>query len=536
MSFPFPKSLFLELARYPLFLEFLQTHEFLSDMPSISGFQNLKTREQRNVILSYFQNKINVVNEAIEKFLQYYPAFYGVVFAINQMAIEFSISRVEDTSSTQERSKLVLTKIQFIKECLVRAKMPKYSSTELKDYITQYLVHPYLLSFDFKNKLLSKIQDKQEDTVNLLYNYATGIANKFVEMKEPVIDSLNKIMESTSTVKDFFDRVVVINLDRRRDRWDALQKKFAAINWPFKDPERFSAYDGSKLPVPVGWTSGPGTWGCMLSHREVLSRAIQDGLDNILILEDDIFFADNFEDRAIEFIKAVPPDWHQIMLGGQYFENSKAYDISPLVRKVSLCHRTHAIALRGAFMHYTYSKLCASYGHVDHIMNTFQERYNVYTPRHFLIGQDGSASDVSGATGGADLMRNPPDSSTPIFLIKADPELLNIIISSNLPLNFGTINEAGMNANLDSLYHSAARTNRQTLLSNLNSFLISNIWYARSVYPSKYFTILNPKDVLVDELKIAANGLNLVYVESLDQIYETISKYPFEEELPTQFP
>jgi hypothetical protein len=40
--------------------------------------------------------------------------------------------------------------------------------------------------------------------------------------------------------------------------------------WPFKQPVVFEAVDGSVVPPPEGWQSGPGAWGCMKSHQLVL--------------------------------------------------------------------------------------------------------------------------------------------------------------------------------------------------------------------------------------------------------------------------
>jgi hypothetical protein len=259
---------------------------------------------------------------------------------------------------------------------------------------------------------------------------------------------------------------------------------------------------------------------------------MQDGLNSVLVLEDDIFFAPDFENKVLEFIKNVPADWDQLMLGGQYFDDTKVYDISPDIRKVSLCHRAHAYAVRGTFMQYMYSKLCSSYGHVDHILNTFQERFNVYTPRHFLIGQDGSPSDISGSQGSPDLLRNPPDKDTPIFVLAPNIDLHQEVVTSDLPLHFGSISESGVTQQIENF----AKNPTRSLELNIHNFLISSIWYARSVYPSKYSTILNPEGLLLDTILKSKGNVNLIYIESLDQLKETIAKYPFGEDRPTQFP
>lgn len=64
----------------------------------------------------------------------------------------------------------------------------------------------------------------------------------------------------------------VVNLDRRPDRMQSIQFEMDYIGWDF---ERFSAVD----------TNDHG--GCSLSHIEIIKRAIEKGLDEVMIIEDD---------------------------------------------------------------------------------------------------------------------------------------------------------------------------------------------------------------------------------------------------------
>lgn len=529
MNLPFPKSLFLELGRYPLFVDFVLASDSLYIPLNIDSIEFLA--KERVGYTTYLRNNISIVENLLQTFLEKYPVFWGVVFTINKMSAEIRIAQ-DTESKLLQRETFIFSKIKFIFDCIIQSKLPGYDAEFIKHRIDKGL--PLTQdTYDFKNRLLSKISLVQEETIDNLYNYVVSIADRFlIKFKDPVFKKLNSIMNTEETLKNYFDRVVVINLDRRDDRWAALQQKLSKINWPFKTPERFSAYDGNKLPTPVGWTEGPGTWGCLLSHREVLSRAIQDELDSVLVLEDDIFFAPDFEKKVLSFIKGLPFDWDQIMLGGQFFANSKVYDISPEIRKVSLCHRAHAYAVRGSFMRYMYSKLCSSYGHVDHIMNTFQDRYKVYTPKHFLIGQEGSPSDISGMKNSPDLLRNAPDKDTPVFVVAPDVELHKQVVTSDLPLHFGTLSDSGVNAQIQKI----AENPNHSVVHRIHDFLVSSIWNARSVYPSKYSIILNPEGLLLDQILESKGKLNMIYIESMDQLKEAIAKYPFGEDLPTQFP
>ena len=120
-----------------------------------------------------------------------------------------------------------------------------------------------------------------------------------------------------------FDRVLVLNLDRRPQRWEAFCARLEKRgDWPFPEPQRYSAVDGKEIPsddFPPSerWKSSPGARGCFLSHRQILGE-VAAGTENVLILEDDAFCVKGFGVKVAEFLAAVPDDWDQIYLGGQH--------------------------------------------------------------------------------------------------------------------------------------------------------------------------------------------------------------------------
>jgi hypothetical protein len=195
---------------------------------------------------------------------------------------------------------------------------------------------------------------------------------------------------------DFFDRVVVINLKRRPERLAGFFREIAACDWPFREPEPFVAVDGQAVPVPFGWTEGAGAWGCMQSHRQVLERAIMDGVQSLLVLEDDACFRPGFSRDVATFLANVPADWDGLMLGGQHVDSVPRAVAAGIVLCVN-CHRTHAYAVRGRYLRDLYQVWCSSSGHCDHVMGPFAVKYGVYAPDPFLVGQERNKSDINGA-------------------------------------------------------------------------------------------------------------------------------------------
>ena len=101
----------------------------------------------------------------------------------------------------------------------------------------------------------------------------------------------------------FFDRVIVINLQRRSDRLEQFDEQAKKIGFEYEVHE---AIDGKFIgidPIVAG----------RLSHIEVL-RKIKP-LENVLICEDDAIFRDDFNEVSDEYMADLPPNWDIFYLG-----------------------------------------------------------------------------------------------------------------------------------------------------------------------------------------------------------------------------
>jgi GR25 family glycosyltransferase involved in LPS biosynthesis len=193
-------------------------------------------------------------------------------------------------------------------------------------------------------------------------------------------------------LEKFFDRVVVLNLARRPERIERFWQTLG--DWPFRKPERFEAIDGSAVTVPPEWKMGAGAWGCMLSHRQILRSAIADGLESILVLEDDALPSPNFNSLIASFLSNVPADWDCLMLGGQHLHTPKP--IAPRVVQCISTHRTHAFAIRRKMMP-GLSKFweTVTNDHCDIVLAACMSYFKAYAPDPFLIGQSPGFSDIT---------------------------------------------------------------------------------------------------------------------------------------------
>lgn len=193
-----------------------------------------------------------------------------------------------------------------------------------------------------------------------------------------------------------FDRTILINLDKRTDRLGAFKAKI--INIPeLQGFTRFRAIHGDSVGVPGFFTAGGGAYGCRQSHVTCLQDAMLDGIQSLLILEDDCLFCPDFSGRLREFMAVVPDDWQLLMLGGQNHGHPPGETgVHGVLRSVNT-QRTHAYAIRGhEAMRDLYKLWMRCTTHIDHWFGQFQARHACYQPDPFLIGQDSGPSDISG--------------------------------------------------------------------------------------------------------------------------------------------
>lgn len=197
-----------------------------------------------------------------------------------------------------------------------------------------------------------------------------------------------------------FARVVCISLARRADRWE----KFVAA-CPYKNVEKFTAIDGKLCTPPDWWKQGAGAWGCYKSHLAILEKALNDGVESLLVFEDDAIFCENYVERSEDFLAALPPNWGLAYLGGQHLNAAihPPIRLNDLVVQPYNVNRTHAMAYRGRdTMLAIYRHISAIDGwtrgqHIDHYLGKLAQKRSlpIYAPTEWLVGQSDSASDIN---------------------------------------------------------------------------------------------------------------------------------------------
>ena len=209
-----------------------------------------------------------------------------------------------------------------------------------------------------------------------------------------------------------FERVYCVNVERRADRWESFVRGLPE-DWPFKPVERFDAVDGSRVMPPAWWLRGcAGAWGCYRSHLRLIEGCLSEGVQSVLIFEDDAVFREDFTERWQQYIEKVPNTWELLYLGGQHLKlrRQKPEKINEQVNVPYNVNRTHAYAVQGSGIQKLYSHLndvqnWMGLDHFDHHIGRLIQRKAIetYCPNEWLVGQSNIVSDITGRRNRAEV-------------------------------------------------------------------------------------------------------------------------------------
>jgi glycosyl transferase family 25 len=201
-----------------------------------------------------------------------------------------------------------------------------------------------------------------------------------------------QVNDSGSAFTEFFPDRVCINLERRPERWDRVQTRFAAAG--VGAVERFPAVDGRGVGVPASWLYSAGAYGCLQSHLDVVREAREQKRESILIMEDDVVFADGFHEKFQERVRGLPPDWGMLYFGCLHYEPPEP--AAPGIARLRLSFSTFMYAVRRTvYDAFIFLNQRGRYP-VDRNNLFLQKRFPCYCFMPHLAWVDDSYSDAQG--------------------------------------------------------------------------------------------------------------------------------------------
>ena len=142
-----------------------------------------------------------------------------------------------------------------------------------------------------------------------------------------------------------FDRVSIVNLPHRHDRRVETVAELRLLQQEV-DGKHIQFFPAIR-PESRGEFPTIGARGCFMSHHAIIKQAVADGVERLLILEDDVTFSPDFARSASALAEAlVSRDWDIAYLGHSLPPAGGA-DLLRAVNDSILCAHCYALSRRG---------------------------------------------------------------------------------------------------------------------------------------------------------------------------------------------
>lgn len=177
-------------------------------------------------------------------------------------------------------------------------------------------------------------------------------------------------------------------------------------------PELFEGVTPETVEVPKYWLDmyGKMTTGdvpervyCCGKSKELLLRQHKANFpdEDLLLMEDDVIFTEDANEKYNQFIIDVPENWSLLYLGGWHEYNCRGcppMEIKPGILRCSFALGNEAVVIRANMLDETIDQLTHSrenvYGHSDWQLMLLQRRYCAYAPLGFIAGQQSGWSNL----------------------------------------------------------------------------------------------------------------------------------------------
>jgi len=144
------------------------------------------------------------------------------------------------------------------------------------------------------------------------------------------------------TIDEIFPDKICINLDRRPERWQRVEARFA--DHGLDGVRRFPALDGNALPIPRHWRHTAGAYGCLRSHVQVVRDARRQNLPSVLIFEDDVVFDSGLQSKFARCAGQLPADWDMLFFGALH--KDEPLPLTENLWRLTRSNSTYAYAIR----------------------------------------------------------------------------------------------------------------------------------------------------------------------------------------------
>lgn len=193
-------------------------------------------------------------------------------------------------------------------------------------------------------------------------------------------------------INNLSKNIYVINLKERTDRKLHIEDQLKKINCT--EYKLIEGINGNTLLNKTRLRNG--MFGLVNTYLKIYDEWIQKDCDDIIIIEDDCLFVENFNEKLEDYIKNVPSDWDMLYFGANhnYHMGKKTIKINEKCIKLNNSYSAHCVLLKKKVFEELIENIKNFSIENDVMMSNLQNKYNAYSSSEVLATQIESYSDI----------------------------------------------------------------------------------------------------------------------------------------------
>jgi GR25 family glycosyltransferase involved in LPS biosynthesis len=290
------------------YIPYMVNDEEIIDNTKINEIATIGSDNENRKKYINFVNKLNMINL---KIITGFNKERNDKLFLNKFLLNIHYNNEYKIYESMRCDRLIFNKTIIISEKCLEGSIPN----EIKNYV---------LEFNNEDELINIIKDISKNIEEYYNNFWKDFSLENVKKKR--LEYLDIFLDKNNVIESK-EKAYVINIDKRPERWEQIQKDFKDTNLEL---ERFSAIEHSN-----------GHIGCGKSFQALIRMAKEKNMDHILIMEDDCHPIGKFNERLSEIYEWLinNKDKWEVFNGGIHKESKQRelkYEVSKKLHLYSI--------------------------------------------------------------------------------------------------------------------------------------------------------------------------------------------------------
>ena len=191
---------------------------------------------------------------------------------------------------------------------------------------------------------------------------------------------------------DLSQNIYVLNLKKRKDRLQHIKNELKKIDC--KNYKIYESVDGNSIENKTKLRNG--AFGLVKTYLNLHSELTKNNYNDVLIIEDDCVFCENFNHLLENYYNKIPKNWDFLYFGANhnYHIGYKTELINEEVLKLNHSYSAHCVLIKKNVFDELITNLINPTTQIDVILAKLQSKYNAYSPSKPLTTQLPNFSDI----------------------------------------------------------------------------------------------------------------------------------------------